>query len=223
MATCKYCDRSGFFLSVDTNGLCNECKQRILLPLIRNVQILKESIELAQNGKTFSTRLSRCDLAIEKARELLPVEKKGIPTVEPNPSILLEELLQMREAIIEEEVRSVIDKASKKSEVSASQRTKETALTSALIKVEEILENMGSKNKANSIRNELNYLIHKTKLDGFLEAARKAEFKNQRKKAIDHYQEALYLIKNDKVSDDEQAEIIDEIEQKVAELEGLDS
>ena len=81
--------------------------------VVRTTQILKESFELAQNGKTFGTRLSRCDLAIEKVQEILPLEKRGIPTVDPSPSVLLPELKQMREAVIEEEVRSVVDKASK--------------------------------------------------------------------------------------------------------------
>lgn len=51
-----------------------------------------------------------------------------------------------------------------------------------------------------------------------LEAARKAEFKGQKKKALDQCQDALYFLYNDEIDDSLQAEKIVEIEAKISEL-----
>ena len=53
---------------------------------------------------------------------------------------------------------------------------------------------------------------------GYLEAARKAEFKGNVKKAIDQYQEALFFIRNDDIDDTQQRFEINEIETKLTEL-----
>ena len=80
------------------------------------------------------------------------------------------------------------------------------------------MQNSSDPTTGETIELELKSLIHKTKLDKFLEAAKKAEFKGNKKKAIDQYQEALYFIRNDDVPDDQQGQYIEKIESKLKEL-----
>ena len=63
--------------------------------------------------------------------------------------------------------------------------------------------------------------IRRMKLEaerGRIEDAKKAEFKNQRKKALDKYYEALYFLKNDEIDDSLQQDHISMIESKIKEL-----
>jgi len=60
--------------------------------------------------------------------------------------------------------------------------------------------------------------IHKTQLNEYIEEAKKAEFKDQKSKALDKYQEALYFLQNDEIDDSLQKENIDELKAKISEL-----
>ncbi|NLE21927.1 MAG: hypothetical protein GX624_03990 [Actinobacteria bacterium] len=62
--------------------------------------------------------------------------------------------------------------------------------------------------------------VHGAKLGGFIEAAEKAEFKGNKKRALDQYQEALYFLKTDDIADDSQASEIARIAAKVEKLGG---
>jgi len=218
MAQCKYCGRKGFFLSVDANGLCKNCQPIVIMDIQQRVRILSDSINLAKNSKTFKTRLSRCDLVIEHAEALLEYEKKGIPTISPLPSKLLKEFSEYHDTIIIEEAMQIFGKAQKKAEVSTSFKTIENTYVNALLKIDEVFSFLKDKNKGIELKNKLKSLIHSTKLNGFIDVAKKAEFKGQIKKAVDQYQEALYFILNDNIPDEQQKDKIQEIENKINSL-----
>jgi len=112
----------------------------------------------------------------------------------------------------------VAEKAKAKAEVAATATSKQNALGAGLLKVREIMQNHEDVIAIGGIELELKTLMRKAKLDGFLEAAKKAEFKGNKKKAIDQYQEALYFIRNDDVPDDQQNEEIRQIEAKLKDL-----
>lgn len=219
MAKCKLCDRKGFFLSVDSDGLCKDCAYALNIDVTQRGRILNESIELARKGKTFSTRLSRCDLLLEHARCLLKYEGMNIQTISPTPSEILVEYGDYRDKLIIEEACKVADKGKAKAEVAATIASKYNALANSLIKVKDIFKNLSNPTFGKKVEKELKFLIHKIKLDGFLDAAKKAEFKGNKKRAIDQYQEALYFIRNDDIPDDQQIKEIKEIESKLKELE----
>jgi hypothetical protein len=177
-----------------------------------------DCLRLAREGKTFATRLSRCDLLLEHAEHLLQYEQKGIPTLSPLPSEILTEFRAYRDDLILEEAHQVAEKAKAKAEVASTTTAKYNALGSGLLKVQEIMQNSSDPSAGKKLELELKSLMHKAKLDGFLEAAKKAEFKGNKKKAIDQYQEALFFIRNDDVPDDQQSQEIEKIEAKLKEL-----
>jgi hypothetical protein len=72
-----------------------------------------------------------------------------------------------------------------------------------------------------SLEQQIATEISKTQLNGYLEEAKKNEFKGQKKKALDKYYEALYLLKHDDVDDSLQQDNIQFLESKIKELGGL--
>jgi hypothetical protein len=90
----------------------------------------------------------------------------------------------------------------------------------ALVQLQEFRGKMDDSGAMNALEARLAGFIHDRQLEGHLDAARKAEFKGLPKKAIDAYQEALYLLRADRIDDGVQARQISEIEEKLKRLGG---
>jgi len=219
MAKCKWCDKRGLFLAIDRNGLCGNCQPHLMVILSR-ARVLEDSMRLAREGKTFATRLSRCELTLEHAKFLERFERKGVPTISPAPSTIVREFRNLHGSLIEEEAASVSMKAFSKAEIATSPKAKERALASGLLKVRELATLSEGCAAVRRTEQDLRNEIHRVTLEGFLDAARKAEFKGNTKKAIDQYQEALYFLRNDDVDDSIQASELLEVEAKLQELGG---
>lgn len=218
MGQCRYCDHKGIFVFTDSNGLCKKCRPVVTMDVQQRSRIIEDSMQLAREGKTFKTRLSCCELVLEHSKALENYESKGIPTINPPPSQIVREYSAYRDDLIIEEANKVAEKAIGKAEVATTHRGRESALASGLLKVREINCFLNDVSKGKGLESKLQELIHKAKLDGFLDAARKAEFKGQMKKAIDQYQEALYFILHDDIPDELQKGEIAEIDAKIKTL-----
>jgi hypothetical protein len=175
-------------------------------------------MRLVREGKTFGTRLSRCDLVIEHAEHLAGFERKGVPTVSPAPSAILSEYRALRTQLILEEANTVADKAREKASVASTPKARERALAAGILKMREVAGALDDPSGITPLEQRLRHEIHLVTLDGFLEAARKAEFKGNVKKAVDQYKEALFFIRNDDIDDMQQQSEILEIEAKLKEL-----
>ena len=217
MARCKWCNKRGLFLSVDSNGLCRDC-EHLAVEIVSRARVLQESMRLAHKGKTYGTRLSRCDLAIEHAEFLFEFERKGVPTVSPSPSSILHEYQNLRTEIIIAEASDVSKKAFEKSSLATTAKYKERILAAAVLKVREVGQSLEERSYVDSLELELRREIHRVTLDGYLDAARKAKFKGNIKKAIDQYQEALFFIRNYEIDDAQQQSEIRDLEAKLEEL-----
>jgi len=219
MATCKYCGRSGFFLSVSKDGLCSQCTY-IITPIVKNdLRIINESIELIKKSKNFNTRLSRCDLILEFAEKLLEYERKGIQVITPAPSEFISEYIDMRDKIILENLKLETEKSEAKFELASSPQAKINEINKILLKIQDYKKEIKDKTQINKVEKEINKFKHETQLNIYFEAAKKAEFKGQNKKALDQYQEALYFLKNDEIDDQFQKDNINKIEKKIKDLE----
>jgi len=218
MATCKYCGKSGFFVSVGVDGLCSQCTYIITPVVERNLKVINESIELIRKSKNFKTRLSRCDLILEIAEKLMKYENKGILVITPTPSEFISVYSDMRDKIILENLKLDTDKAEAKINIASTPKAKVSELDKVLIKIQEYKKEIKDETHINKIEKEINKIKHETQLNAYLEAAKKAVFKGQNKKALDQYQEALYFLKNDNIDDDLQKEHIQTINKKITEL-----
>jgi len=122
MAQCKWCDRKGFFLSTNEFGLCKSCALEVVVDVQNQSRIIGDCIKLVDQSKKFDTRLSRCELLIEKAEALLKYEQKGILTINPPPSNLLMEYKPKYDQIILDDVIEMSDKMFKKAEIATNAR-----------------------------------------------------------------------------------------------------
>ena len=218
MAQCKMCGHKGFFLSVSENGLCESCESIFVMDIQQRGRIINDCIKLVNESKNMSTKLSRYDLLREHAQALLEYEHKGIPTISPPPSQFLSEYTIKRDQIILESVTAEVEKALDKAEIASATRTCINEANKALLKIQEGKKELNDKTKLDQLEDRIRHFSHEKQLNEYLEAARKAEFKGKKKKALDQYQEALYFLHGDDIDDSLQAEKIGEIEAKISEL-----
>ena len=90
MPKCKYCGKSGFFLTVSKNSLCNNCDSFVVMDIQNRARIHNDSVRLIRNSENPDVVYSRIRLAIENLTVLFQYEKKGIATINPVPSKCLE-------------------------------------------------------------------------------------------------------------------------------------
>lgn len=218
MAECKLCGKKGIFLSLSNNGLCKGCDPIVVLEVTQKARIIQDCLRIIDESKKMETRLSRCDLLLDHAKQLLKYEIKEIDTFDPSPSQLLKEYTPMRDQIVVEGVDDEINKHITKAEISSTVRTKITNAEKALLSIEQGKKLIKDLSKLKSLETKVKSFIHSTKLQSFLEEAQKAEFKGQIKKAIDQYKEALYFLKSDEIDDELQKSEISKISQKIDEL-----
>lgn len=244
MAQCERCKKKGFFVFVNANGLCKscaaqsqcrlcekwtthlitshgicyDCQDIFEMDVTQRLRIMNDCEKLVDNSKNMNTRLSRCDLLLEHAQALLKYEKKKIPTIEPYPSQYLKEYTAKRNQIILEGVTEVVEKALAKAKIGTTPSTSITQANKALVEIQEKKQKLPDSSKLDQLESQVRKFIHETRLNAYLEAARKAEFKGQKKKVLDQYQEALYFLRNDEIDDSVQVEEIKKIEAKISDL-----
>jgi hypothetical protein len=244
MAQCERCRKKGFFVFVNekglckycaaqsqcrlcekwttllitSHGLCYDCRNIFEMDVTQRLRIMNDCEKLVDNSKNMNTRLSRCDLLLEHAQALLKYEKKKIPTIKPYPSQYLKEYTAKRSQIILEGITEVVEKALAKAQIATTLSTSITHANKALYEIQEKRQQLSDQSKLNELEYQVRTFIHATQLNVYLEAARKAEFKGQKKKALDQYQEALYFLRNDEINDSLQEKEIKEIEKKVSDL-----
>jgi hypothetical protein len=172
---------------VDPNGLCYECAPFIVLNIQNHTRIIDDSVNLINRSKNKATRLSRCDLLIEHAQALVPYHAKGIPTVEPSPAELIRLVQDQKHEIILEDAQQQVEKWLDKARVAATVRTALTNGSKALLAITEARKELGDPSTLADREAEVKRFLHETELAGYLDEAKKAEFKGNRKKALDQY------------------------------------
>ena len=222
MAKCKRCGKGGgLFTRINQYGLCNNCAAVVSIEVNSKLRVIQDSINLVKESKNLDTRLSRADLVIQLASEIVDsFESKGITVMEPSATDLLRRYKDGRDEIIKESLEQEYKKASAKSEVSTTAKTKINPLSKVLLKIQEYKSQLTKRESLDELEQKVNIDIHAIQLHFFLDDAKKAEFKGNIKKALDKYLEALYFIKTDKIDDIKQQDTILNIENKIKELGG---
>ena len=218
MPECKWCGKRGVFLSVNSAGLCMNCASLISFNVNETLRIVKDSLDIIEKSKKIDTRLSRCDLIIEKVKDLLRYENKEIKTIDPKPSVFIEKIYSMKNQIIFEEINNMINELMKKDNLEISTKSKINEANKILLKIMEFKKLVKNKERIEEYENRLRSYINETQLKMYLEEAKKAEFLGKKKIALEKYKEALYYLKTDKIDDSLQQEKIREIESKISEL-----
>jgi len=218
MAQCKRCGKKGLFLALSEWGLCKECHVVVALDVQERVRIIKSSAKVAEGSKKLETKLSRMDLMKEHLEALLEYERMEISTINPSPSSLLAELRRDRHNIVVQGVEDAVDTALTKAQVAATPKSGITQASKALLSISDAEKELDDPSVLAPYREKVEAYIHRTTLDSHLDAAHKAEFKGNAKKALDAYQEALYFLRTDSIDDSQQTQQIADLEEKIEQL-----
>jgi hypothetical protein len=219
MAKCRYCGRSGWFMSVTDNGLCTSCNPIVVRDIVqRKKDIARQASALNLPGK-FENKVQRCDAAIRHLKVLADYERRGIPVRDLSPSSFLKEYQQARNRILTDGLEKLVSDALAKAEMAQTAGAKITQASRALIRLRDFTDQGAKPGHLETLERKLKDFVHTTQLNAYLRAAEKAEFKGQYKKALDQFREALYFLKHDEIDDKLQAAHIGEIEKRIAELE----
>ncbi len=227
MAQCKWCEKKGFFLNVNQYGICDNCSSFIITTVQQSVQIIEESTNIVARTKKFDVAISRCDLIIEHLELLVPYEKKDINFLSLQINDITNQIFELKNEKIFELIEAKIKSFVQKANTSTTIGTKTSNINKAIVEIEEKIDLFDDRhinykkfmNELTEKRNEYHNQILKIKYNDFIENGKKEEFKENSKKALDKYLEALYLLENNK----EFTEIIGknektELEKKVADL-----
>lgn len=220
MGQCRWCNRSGWFLSLSSSGLCNNCSPVVNLEASQRIRIINDSIKILSESRNLDTKLSRLSVLLEHANALLKYEQRGISISNPPPSHFINKFGNMCDQIIADSLGAETTIASSKAAVAVSTSTKVNTLSKVLLRIREYKARTSNPSSLNHLERQVQTEIQRYQLDGYLDSANKAEFKGQKKKALDQYYEALYLLRHDEVDDSLQKERITFIENKISELGG---
>jgi hypothetical protein len=163
MATCKYCGKSGWFLSLTDVGLCDDCAQVLQPQINRAVQIITESVEIVNKSKNPETKLSRLDIIEEITnKHLRPFEEKGIEVTEgQSPFQILAYVRDFRDKIILESLKSVLDEAKIKAEKAKTPKAKMNAYSKVLQRIVKWKEKVSNPHIIVDVESEVKELINK--------------------------------------------------------------
>lgn len=112
MSKCKWCDKNGFFLKLNVNGLCEECNPIIVDSILENAEKYKKSIKELNHYFSPKNGLKLIDTIKNSLSLLKQYEDKGIPTIEPLASKLFEEKIfgSSDESLDEIEKRLIVER-----------------------------------------------------------------------------------------------------------------
>lgn len=123
-----------------------------------------------------------------------------------------------------EGLRQELEAAESKSELSGSGTARLTPLAKVVQQAQQMRRRHGSSD--GELESQLAQFEAKVRtrhreiqLENLIDAAKKAQFKGQTKKAIDGYREVLYVLKNDPVPDTQQEHEIAALERLIGDLE----
>ena len=220
MATCKFCQKSGWFLSVSPDGLCPACEMPVYQAINSQIRVLQSSVKIAGSTKSLSTMLSRFGVAMDSCRELVPYERRGIPTTETAPRSLLAMIENDRRAAVLEWIEGEVSAAVKKSEAATTPAARLRPFSKLLEHISTIYASVPDMGGLEELEVGVRRAMDQTRLRSERERAEKFAFKGQKKRACDAYLDALYIIRTDSIPDHEQEADAADIEAKIRELGG---
>jgi len=109
MAKCKYCGRSGWFLKVTANGLCKACDPTITQDILNRSRSLNYFLRTAEQSSEWNSKVECYGTVLEHAEVLARYEERGIPTIEPLPSVLVRDYKDKRDITVRKGLEAEIE------------------------------------------------------------------------------------------------------------------
>lgn len=215
MMRCPACGARGLLQIFSTYGLCAPCRRKELPRIQRRRKTIAQSLRYLEKTRAIKTILKRCDLVLENAQALLPLEQKGIAIFDPPPSQLLDACRRRKRDAVEVVVLEALGKA----KAAATPARKLAGARLALEKIRLYRDVLRDKRFFDVLEREVERFMHETELQTFLDEGRKAEALDRKDEAIRAYEEALYFLRHDAIDDTRQSELIDGLERAIRSLQ----
>lgn len=179
-----------------------------------NLHVILESIDIFRKTKKIDTARSRYEVAIERLEYLT----ESFPHRADWKQILVEFQEEGRQ-YFQDAISASIKKHVEKASLAKSVSTKISNLNKAILEVSEASESdLYDREFIEKTRAYLDTLVHGAELENILESAERYEFKQDWKKALSAYQDALFFLKKDTIPDEMQDGLLKNIEGKVETL-----
>lgn len=166
--------------------------------------------------RAIAKKLALYDEMIVAAEALQALEQRGEATISPPPSEILPGFRREREELIRAEIEAIARKAMAAAEAEVVE--KRAAIVQKAVQKAAEWEGLLPEGQVAQPVAELKALLHVARLEAMVEEARRYEFKGESKRALDLYQEALYMVLNDEVPDEQQQEEIAALDGKIRAL-----
>ncbi|HFD81035.1 MAG TPA: hypothetical protein ENK05_11705 [Gammaproteobacteria bacterium] len=178
--------------------------------------IIMESLEIIQNSSNEKTRRSRIGVIQDAAAKIISINKSH----EYAKSVLAL-LPQLEKQIAFDAANDRIEKLFERAKAAKTVNTVKKNISLAVGELEDIF-NKGLIDEDEFNRNKKILLKFASDFehDSYMEKGKRLEFKGQKKRALDAYQDALYTLLNDGIPDDEQTEEIAALQKKIENLAG---
>lgn len=194
MAKCNYCERSGFFLTVDRNGLCTGCAPAVINSINNRARVLIESQKIMNTSRNAETRLSRARVAIDCCRTLADYARKGIPTVTPDPRDLARDFEDSIRSIVAEYILELRHEANLKAATASTEAGKTAGYRKAIQKLDKISSQVVDVTGIELAIEEMKEDIIGVRFDVLEAKARAALVKKQEKRALGYFIDGLLAL-----------------------------
>ncbi len=137
--TCKYCEKSEWFLRLTSKGLCDNCNKILSSRIKRAIQIISKTTEKIDQAKRLKTKLSQLSL-IEDAvdKHIFPLERKGIKAINQTSYSILKQVKNWRDEIILEYLDDLLNKVKIKVKKTKAEELKINAYSEVLKAITEL-------------------------------------------------------------------------------------
>lgn len=95
MSKCIWCEKSGPFLKVNSNGLCKQCAFMIIGEAESKIRVINDNGIVIEKSKNIDTILSRAEVTRNLLNDLLKYEQRGLPILKEPIATMLQTLAQM--------------------------------------------------------------------------------------------------------------------------------
>jgi hypothetical protein len=182
------------------------------------LKVINESVKLVENSKNLDTQLSRCDTIIENAQALMKYEDKHITVTNPQPSQYISHYTSIKTSLVDTGLADEVRRAFEKSNIGTTSNAKTSPLVKVALRINDYRQKYPGNKKLELLERGVKKSIGEIQFQSIIKNAHLAEFKGNKKKALDQYYEALFFLINDDIPDSFQANEISEIEAKIKEL-----
>jgi tetratricopeptide (TPR) repeat protein len=221
MAKCKYCEKGGWFTTINNAfGLCDTCVQEHGALFLSAMKTAVRAVDTMKTAKKPETIMSKVAVLRQQCEILYRFEQKGVNSIDPPPSQLLSKMKLVEREVVEEAIQSALFNARQKAEDGVTDSAKLGGYTRAIEGLNKLLDD------AQDVADiEMATLGLRHERDGLKAKllCNKAEVqiaKGKDKKALEYYIEAFMSLKQDGTDDNAQVEQLTWIEGKIQDLGG---